>query len=184
MTEPVILYSKECFTLKKNDKNNYSLSFYMENNNILMSKIIDFNLIKLIYDLNPDIYEKVNIQILNKNEAIVNLLMKNLFEDLGLPQRFSYMKIKRIENNTGNILFTTETIKNERPPDMPPDTELMKINNSTINCHIVTPHKINFECNFIFEKTMIIPEVVEKIFGLILHKIFNRIKQFIENVKL
>ena len=183
MTEPIILYSKECFTLIKNDKNKYSLSFYIENNNILLSKILDFNLIKLIYELNPDIYEKVNIQILNENEAIVNLLMKHLFEDLGLPQRFSYLNIKKTNNND-TILFTTESIKDERPPDMPEDAELMNINNSSIKCNVITPHKINFECNFIFEKTMIIPEVLEKLIGLILYKVFNRIKQFIENVKL
>jgi hypothetical protein len=180
MTEPIILYSKECFTLIKNDKNKYSLSFYIENNNILLSKILDFNLIKLIYDLNPDIYEKVNIQILNENEAIVNLLMKHLFEDLGLPQRFSYLNIKKTNNND-TILFTTESIKHERPTDMPQDAELMNIN-SSIKCDIITPHKINIECNLTFEKTIIIPAVVEKLIGLILYKVFNRVKQFIENV--
>ena len=49
MTE---LYSKEGFTFIKNEKNNYILTFEMENNHIILSKIIDFNLVKLIYDLN------------------------------------------------------------------------------------------------------------------------------------
>ena len=49
MTE---IYSKEGFVFKKNEQNNYSLFFHMENNDIILSKIIDFNLFKLIYDLN------------------------------------------------------------------------------------------------------------------------------------
>jgi len=92
MTE---LYSKEGFVFTKNEKNNYSLSFGMENNNIILSKIIDFNLVKLIYDLNNDIYEKVNLKIINDNEATINLLMRHLFEDLGLPQRFSIYILKK-----------------------------------------------------------------------------------------
>jgi hypothetical protein len=183
MTESVILYSKECFLFKRNDKNNYTLSFHMENENIFLSKIIDFSLVKLIYDLNNDVYEKVNIKHINENEAIINLLGKHLFEDLGLPQRFSYLNIKRFINED-NITFVCESIKTERPPDMPVDAELMNISNCIIKCDIITPHKINFECNILFDKIIIIPAVAEKLVGLIIYKIFNRLKQFIENVKL
>ena len=182
MTEPAILYSKESFTFKRNDKNNYTLSFDMENKNIFLSKIIDFNLLKLIYDLNKDVYEKSNIKIINDNEAVFNLLMKHLFEDLGLPQRFSYINIKRIVKEK-QIIFVSQTIKDERPPDMPPDAEIMNIN-CLIECNVLTPHFIQFEFNVLFEKTTIIPAVTEKLIGLILFKLFKRVKQFIENVKL
>jgi hypothetical protein len=180
MTE---LYSKEGFIFKRNEKNNYSLSFEMENNNIIMSKIIDFSLVKLIYDLNSDIYEKVNLKILNENEATINLLMKHLFEDLGLPQRFSYLHIKKISQEN-NIAFESQTIKTERPEGMPLDAELMSIKNMICNCKIITPHKIRFTINVLFENHMLIPPVAEKLVGLILYKIFNRVKQFIENVRM
>ncbi len=183
MTELEILYSKEGFTFVKNTKNNYSLSFQMENNNIILSKIIDFNLVKLIYDLNSDIYEKVKLVMINDNEATINLLMKHLFEDLGLPQRFSYLHMQKImEENT--IKFILHTIKSERPDGMPDDAELMPIQNMNCNCLIVTPHRIKFTCNILFEPIMNIPSVAEKMVGLILYKIFNRVKQFIENVRI
>ena len=178
MTE---LYSKEGFVFTKNDKNNYSLAFEMVNNNIILSKIIDFNLVKLIYDLNNDIYEKVNLKIINENEATINLLMRHLFEDLGLPQRFSYVHIKKTckENN---ITFESQTIKSERPEGMPIDAELMPIKTMICYFNIITPHKISFTSNILFENHMLVPAVVEKLVGLILYKIFNRVKQFIENV--
>jgi len=91
MTDSNVLYSKEGFKFTKNKNNDYSISFLMQNNSIVLSKIIDFNLIKLIYELNPDVYEKINMEIINENEAISNLLMKHLFKDLGLPQRYSYL---------------------------------------------------------------------------------------------
>lgn len=180
MTE---LYSKEGFVFTKNEKNNYSLVFQMENNHMILSKIVDFNLVKLTYDLNNDIYEKVNLKIINENEATINLLMKNLFEDLGLSQRFSYVHVKRTTHEN-SILFEYQTIKSERPEGMPVDAELMPIKTMKCNCDIITPHRIRFTFNVLFENYIVVPPVVEKLVGLILYKIFNRIKQFIENVRM
>jgi hypothetical protein len=179
MTE---LYSKEGFVFIKNEKNNYSLSFEMENNDIILSKIIDFNLVKLIYDLNNDIYEKVNLKIINENEATIILLMKHLFEDLGLPQRFSYLHVKKTcqENR---ITFDSKTINSERPEGMPINAEVVPIRKMISNCDIITPNKIRFTFIVLFENHSI-PPVVEKLVGLILYKIFNRVKQFIENVRM
>ena len=178
-----VLFSKEGFVFTKKTKNDYSILFEMKNDNIILSKVIDFNLVKLIYDLNGDIYEHVNLQIINENEAIINLLMKHLFEDLGLPQRFSYLHMKKIIQEN-SILFVSNTIKNERPSEMPVDSELMPIQNMTCRCDIITPHKIKFMCNVQFEATMNIPHIAEKLVGLILYKIFNRVKVFIENVRI
>jgi len=175
------LFEKEGLILSKIEKNNYKIEFSIENKNIILSKIIDFNLIKLIYDLNPDIYEKVELEIINENEAIVTILMKHLFEELGLPQKYSYLHIKReITNN--KIIFTSQTIQSYRPINIPLDTELMELESIISICDIITPHKMNFSFNIIFEANIIIPPFVEKIVVIILHKIFKRVKQFIENV--
>ena len=183
MTDPVVLYSKEGFAFIKNEKNNYSLTFEMENNHIILAKIIDFNLVKLMYDLNNDIYEKVNLKIINENEATINLLMKHLFEDLGLVQIFSYVHIKKISQEN-NILFDAQTIKSQRPEGMPEDAELVPIRKMNCNCNIITQHKIKFTFNVLFENHILIPQIVEKLVGLILYKMFNRVKQFIENIRM
>jgi hypothetical protein len=182
MTEPDILYSKEGFVFVKNKTNNYSLSFAMENANIVLPKIIDFNLVKLIYDLNNDIYEKVDLKIMNENEAILYSLMKHLFEDLGFPQRFSYLHITKIVGEN-NVKFISQTIKSETPVGLPENVELMHIQSMICNCDIITQHKILFTVNILFDNTMVVPSVAEKLVGLILYKIFKRIKQFIEKVR-
>lgn len=181
MSENINLYSKEGLEFIKIKDNNYKLSFSIENNKIILSKIIDFNLLKLIYELNSDIYEKSDLFIINENEATLNLLIKNLFEDIGLPQRFSYIHIKKkISENT--ISFTSQSIRADRPEGMPKDVKLLPIQNMDCNCIINDPHKINFFCNIIFDDDIFIPPVAEKIVGLILFKIFKRLKQFIDNV--
>jgi hypothetical protein len=183
MNETDILYSKEGFTFAKIKKNNYTLHFKMENNTIVLSNIIDFNLVKLIYELNGDIYEKVNLTKIDDNQAVMSMLMKHLFEDIGLPQRFSYVHMTK-QTDSNKITFISKSIYSERPEGMPESSEQMPITNMVCECNIITPHKMGFSCNVIFDDHMIIPQFAEKLVGLILFKIFNRVKQFIENVRM
>ena len=176
-----ILFNSDDFKFSSIKKNQYILKFNIENKNIIMEKVIDFNLIKLIYELNPDVYEKNNIQKINDNEIISTLLMKHFFEDLGFPQRFSFIRITKIVENN-KIIFNAKSINSYRPPNMPNDAELMDIKEFQCICDIITPHKINFSFNITFDKTMNVPKFVEKMMGMILHKIFKRVKQFIENI--
>ena len=178
-----VLFDKEGLKFVKVKKNHYKLNFSMENNNIIISKIIDFNLIKLIYDLNNDIYEKVNIEKINENQVVATLLMKHLFEDLGLPQRFSYNHISKVVEER-RITFLSKSIKSQRPEGVPNDSELMSIDDMSIICDIITNHKAVFSLNIIFDSELNVPAFVEKIVGVIVGKIFKRVKQFIENVRI
>ena len=177
-----ILYEKDGFVFSRVRENNYKMNFSMENKNIMLAQIIDFNLIKLIYDLNGDVYEKVSMEKLNDNEVIVTLLMKHLFEDLGLLQRYSFLHIKRFVEES-RIIFKAQSIKSYRPDGIPRDAELMAMDDLTNVCNIVTPHKIDFSFTILFDPLMNIPPFAEKLVGIILHKIFKRVKQFIENVR-
>lgn len=183
MDEHSVLYTKEGFCFVKNRKNNYSLSFEMKNNNIILAKIINFDLVKLIYDLNSDIYEKVNLEKINDNEANMVLLIKNLFEEIGLPQRFSHVHIQKL-TETDKIKFISNSIKDKRPEWLPCEAEQLPLKEMNCICKIITPHQITFDFNIEFEQTMTLPQIAEKMVGLVIFKIFNRVKQFIENVRM
>lgn len=178
-----VLFDKEGFKFVRIKKNNYKLTFVMENKNIILSKIIDFNLIKLIYDLNNDVYEYANLDKLNENEAIITLLMKHFFADLGLPQRFSFLHMKKIVEER-RITFNSQSIKSHRPINVPDDSELLSIKNMNSICDIITPHKINFSFDVYFDDTINVPPFAEKMVSIISNKIFKRVKQFIENVRI
>jgi hypothetical protein len=183
MDKPEILYSKDGFEFVKVLKYKYSLKFSIENSNIILHKIIDFNLIKLIYDLNADIYEKINLEKINENEAIMSVLMKHLFEDLGLPQRFSYVKIQKYTHEN-KITFISQSIKTGRPDGMPIESEQLPLQTMTCDCNIITPHKILFTIDILFTQNMIVQSFAEKMMGLITFKMFNKVKQFIENIRM
>jgi len=177
----VDLFIKDDFKFSRLKKNQYTIEFTIENNNINISKIIDFNLIQLIYELNPDIYENVNIQKLNDNEIIATLLLKHFFEDLGLSQKFLFIHLKKnIEDK--NVIFKSTTIKNNKPEGIPEEAELIIIKELINSFYTITPHKVKMINNIIFDPLMIIPILTEKMIGTILHKMFKRVKQFIENI--
>jgi hypothetical protein len=178
-----ILFDKDGFTFIQVNKNHYKLLFSIENKNIIMSKIIDLNLIKLVYDLNPDIYEYVSIEKRNDDEMNSTLLMKHFFQDIGISQKYSLIHTtKSVEER--NITFKSYTLKSHRPQNLPQDAELLDLKDVTCVCHLATPYKTDFAINLIFDPHLGIPSFIEKIIGMIFYKIFKRIKQFIENVSL
>jgi len=181
MENETIVTNKDGFKFVKFNTSHYGLNFSIENKNIDLSKVVDFSLIKLIYDLNRDIYEKVIFDTINDNEAVAMLLMKNFFEELGLPQRFSYIHMKK-HTTDDKIIFKSQSIKSHRPENVPDDSELMAIQDMECIATIVNPHKVTFNYNIIFDEDTKILPFAEKMVGIILNKIFNRVKQFIEKI--
>ena len=180
--DSTVLYEKDNMKFTKIHDKKYTLDFSMENKNILLANVVNFDLIKLIYELNGDIYESVELEKTSDNEATVVLVMKHLFEDLGLPQKYSYLHMKKIINNNNEIIFRSQSIYSERPKNIPKDAELMAMKENIGTCKIISPHKINFSFAVVFEDYVKIPQFAEKMIGIILNKIFKRVKQFIENI--
>ena len=136
----------------------------------------------MIYSLNPDVYEKVELEKNgNDTEAVITLVMKHFFEDLGLPQRYSHLYMTQ-EIKENQIVFNACSIHNDpRPDDIPETAELMPIKYMIITCDIITQHKVDFNCSIVFEEYLNIQPFAEKVIGIMLHKIFTRVKKFINN---
>ena len=176
-----VLYEKDGMRFTKISDKNYNLQFIIENKNIILANIVDFSLLKLMYDLNGDIYESVQLEKINENEATATILVKHLFEDLGLPQKYSCLHIQKTFNNNQTI-FRSQTIITEKPKHIPANAELMAMKENIGICDILSPHKINFSFTVLFEDYVKIPQFAEKLVGVILNKIFKRVKLFIENI--
>jgi hypothetical protein len=66
---------------------------------------------------------------------------------------------------------------------MPKDSELIAIENMISICDIISPHKVDFSFN-VYGDSMNVPSFAEKMVAMISNKIFKRVKQFIENVRI
>ena len=183
-TKPTILLQKGDAILMKHSNAHFQFNFMIQNNSLHLEKIINFDLIKLIYDLNSDIYEKIELDKKNENDAEIVALMKPLFEDIGMPQRYVHFNINRTILNDGSIIFVCipnfNDVKNSFIPD---EAEFLPLKKITITCKPETMYKYNFEVDIHFIKTFFIPPYAEKITTLIINKIFIRVKEFIEKIR-
>jgi hypothetical protein len=177
-----VLVEKDGMKFVKLEKNKYNLLYSIENQSINLEPLINFELIKLIYELNPDIYEKVVLNKINEEEGQITILMKHFFNDLGFPQKFSHMGLKKYVSQN-RINFVGASIFSEKPEYIPNEVELLPIENLNIECTMSSPHKVNLNCLIVFHSSLIIPGFIEKVIGIIVNKIFNRVKKFIENIK-
>ena len=178
-----ILCDKNGFKIIKRSNNQFKLTFQLENQHINISKIIDFSLIQLIYELNTDICEKISIEKKTENKANIFLLLKNLFEDLGLPQFFAYIEADKIVSEK-QIIFNTKTNNTSLPNDFPKNIDFFEMKEFVLilTCDIITQHKTNILFDITFNKKTNIPDFLDKLIVLVLNKIYKRAKQFIENM--
>ena len=176
-----IIQDKNGIKFYKKDKNNFSLSFTIENKKYILSSIVDFELLNLIYKLNEDIYESCNMEKINDCETNVVLVMKKVFLDL-LTQKYAYFNIKKeVYENT--ITFHSKIIKSQRPEHVKDCLELVNVESIVNKFEFINNHKINFVCDFIFSDNVIVPSMIEKIFASLISKVFIRFKNFIEKLE-
>ena len=167
----------------------YNISFYLENNNIQLDNIIDFHLIKLLYELNQDIYEKIELKIVNDTQAILLAINKHLFQDLGISQKYTHLNIIKKKQGTSKIIFDLQTVNpNSTELSMshliPEKAEQLPIEQFIIVCNVINQNKIEFRINFKLDiDTIELPDFVENALCKIFIKMFKRVKQFIENIR-
>jgi hypothetical protein len=185
------IIDKNGLQIIKVNKNNFKILFEINNTHIILPKIINFELIKLVYKLNPNIFESVelvnndaNNDANDENEIIIHSLLKDLFGDLGLPQFYSSIIVtKKSDYETNLITFTCKAFDNKDKQYLyPDDVTILPINDIKIICQIVNNHYVKIFCDVNLEDNHIIPQFAEKIIGNLIYNIFIKVKQFIENI--
>lgn len=180
----LVIIDKNGLAFSRIKKNNYTTSFSMINNRILLPQIINFDIMNLIHKLNPDIYEYVKLSPINETEAELVTVTKHFFKDLGMPQRYVHLKIIKTICANSIEFHATSIVDNEiKPENVPSAAVQLPILLMKTICTIISSHNVSFTQNMqLNDKSMPIPPYVEKILGNIMTKIFTRVKQFIENV--
>jgi hypothetical protein len=175
------IIEKNGMKLIKLSKCLFNLTFDVKNDNIMLPSIINFELMQLIYKLNPTIFE--NMEIHNPNNSDTNIvastLFKDIFSDLGLPQ--FYLTIHVIKENPKSDIIVFKCILIDKKLDTyPNDSEILPVKNIDISFQIITNHYVKINCDVELTEKHILPTFSEKIIGNIIYNIFIRLKQFIE----
>jgi len=182
-----VLYHKDNISISKTKEGEYHMQCQMENPRIYIKKIVDFELIKLIYDLNKDVYEKTDLIRVSETKANILFIMKNIFPDLGLPRRFCYIQVIK-EEHREKIVFRGKILTDEkdcpiRPDSIPNHLQPFPLQQIETTVTFLSDHTIHIsnKMKIISHKFSLMPWM-EKTISKLIYKMFSRVKQFIENL--
>ena len=174
--------SKENVLLKREKSCNiFLLQFNLENINKNLHEIINLNMYNLLFTLNKDNIEQIEIKKWNlENEVEVLFLFKPFGKDLGVKPKYMYVKTTANISNDKHI-YTSIDIDYPNCEEVK-NYEKVKNAISTMIVNFDSNHKININYIFKFDLIQSLPIYMENILGLIMKKMLLNLKKFIELV--
>lgn len=178
--EPITILQKNNFLFSKINSSIYKLSFSIENDNFEITKILNIDIIPLLYQLNQDIYEFSFLDKIDANHGTMTLLPRHLFKDIGIPHHHAIFSVNHyIQDNY--VFFdlhaqpdnTHEILKDKKTSHAPIDT--IQFICDTTNIH-------DIHVSVFIHIHHAIPEFFLLFIGQILIKIIERVKLFIESL--
>jgi hypothetical protein len=173
---------KESVFLKREKSCNiFLLQFNLENKNKNLHDLINLNMYNLLFNLNKDNFEKIEIKKwLSSNEIEVLFLFKPFGKDLGIKPKYMYIKTIAHISNEKHIYNSFDI----EYPDMEELKNYERVKNtiSTMIVNFESDYKININYIFKLDLIHVLPIYMENVLGLIMKKMFLHLKQFIEMV--
>ena len=176
-----IILKNDYFYFSRQKNNNYVTNCKIENNNIQVNDIFNLNLLKLMYQVNSDIFETIDYTIINENEANLYLLIKPLLQNLGIWQRFVSLKFTRFVLADDSVVFIgVPDIDYGNLKHNCKNAVLAPLNKIIFHCSLSTPHKFNLKTYFTLEDNFVFPIILEKLIGTIFKKVYKNIIKSIQ----
>lgn len=167
----------------KRDKNSeiYSLQLYLDNPKYNLDKIINLNMYNILYELNHDNFEKIEIKNwLSSSEIDVLFIFKPFGKELGIKPKYMYIRATEVIEN-GKKTYTCYDIDYPRSDELI-NYEKVTTRISTMVVNFESNHKVNINYVFKLELAHSLPIYMENILGLIMKKMFLNLKTFIEAI--
>lgn len=176
-----VCIKERVFLKREKSCNIFLLQFNLENRSKNLHDIININIYSLLFSLNKDNFEKIEIKKwISPTEVEVLFLFKPFGKELGIKPKYMYIKTLAQITNEKHI-YTSFDI------DYPNIGELSnyeKIKNtiSTMVVNFESDLKVNISYIFKLELVNSLPIYMENILGLTMKKMFLNLKNFIEMV--
>jgi|APCry1669189534_1035231.scaffolds.fasta_scaffold88988_1 hypothetical protein len=172
------------FLLSRVATNKYRITSSVENQNIYMQNILNFNLVSLMYQTNLDKFEKVQLDIdtLNENRAKVFLLVKHLLKEFGLKQRYVSFDIIKQTYDNGVKFILTQNPDYGKILNNCSNASLLPITNILYDFKLETPHKLVISQDIQFSLDVDIPKFLEPLFGAIMKSMHKKTLRFIREI--
>ena len=176
-----VCLKEKVFLKREKSCNIFSLQLNVENINKNLHDIVNLNMYNLIFRLNTDNFEKIEVKKwISPTEVEILFLFKPFGKELGIKPKYMYVKtIQQITNE--KHIYTSFDIDY---PNIEELSKYEKVKNtiSTMVVNFESNFRINISYIFKLELTNSLPIYMENILGLIMKKMFLNLKNFIEMV--
>ena len=177
----MVCMKEHVFLKREKSCNIFLLQFILENRNKNLHDIININMYSLLFNLNRDNFEKIEIKKwISPNEVEVLFLFKPFGKDLGIKPKYMYIKTVADIKNEKHI-YTSFDIDYPNMEELS-NYERVKNTISTMIINFESDFKININYIFKLELVHSLPIYMENILGLTMKKMFLNLKNFIEMV--
>ena len=165
-----------------NKRHEYSIRFNCCNDNYDLSKLLNYNLYKLLAELNPDLIEKIEITTdeLNSNNKNILFMFKSPGQGLGMLNK--YMHVNTYQEIYKNKVIFISTDTNDIV-EIPSNYEKVTCKYSTLLININNPRNIDVVYDFHIDIHEDLPKYMENLIGHIMKKILYKLKIFIEKME-
>lgn len=178
-----IICDKDNVILRRNEElNTFSLTFELKNEKIELSKIINLKLYTLLYELNKDIIESVEILSETETESTILLIFKQFGAELGMSQK--YMCLHTVmERREGSIIMRSETATSGRD-NLKGVSNCEEIISPYTNLFVRMKSESVAVVDYFFNMKMDdeMPIYMENMIGILMKKTLLRVKEFIEKI--
>lgn len=167
------------------DDVSFTLEFDLYNNKIDLHNVVGFKLYELINAVNKDIIDDV-IFSTHPNEGkdyIESLVvLKRFGAEFGIPQKYIYSKTQMFVDNKDKVRFVAEQLECPENIKVPNNCQPVSSGTSTLEISVANNSSAKVVYNFDLKLDDDVPKYMEKMPGLLMKKMFLRLKSFIENL--
>jgi len=169
------------YMLKENDKAKFRINFNLSNPKYDLDKVIGFKLFGLMSELNKDVFDGIALSKYDdtSTEIDMGLLFRRFGADFGLAQKYIYShSVLQRNGNTTTIMSEQEP----KPDDfsVPPKSEPAVGSSSKLELNMINSHNCAVIYDFVLDLEDDLPTYMNKLPGSLMHKVFTRLKTFIE----
>lgn len=166
------------------NENSFNLQYRIINKQMYLDKLINFQFLNIIHELNKSLFDDFKIIINNEDQATIYILFKWLFKDFDMKQCAVIININRTILKDEQICF--ECINainiNTNSFNIPSNVQVIQVDNLTICFDISDKHNVHVDNTIIFQKKPNILPYIQKMIAQIISKMIINTKQFIEKM--
>jgi hypothetical protein len=172
-------------SIKNENMSCFKLMFDVKNDSYNLYNAIGFKLFNLLGELNKDTIYETYIDNYNEASSTIKtgIIFKQIGKELGITQKYIFSNIEKQRISEDTFKFILNKI--DKPEDFiaPKKSESVLQSKSTLDIKLYTPHHASFVYLFSIDFDEDMPLHMNNIPGMLMKKIFYRLKTFLDNIK-